>query len=121
MDNEEDKKDLLSVPLPVKVYEINGPLFFGITDQIAEITVKDHIKCVIIRMRGVPALDASAMESLNELYDVCHKKGIQFIFSHVNEQPMKVMKKAGFVKKVGEEYFVKNIHKALEKSREIIE
>ena len=120
MDNEEDKKDLLSVPIPVKVFEINGPLFFGVTGQIAEIAVKDHIKCVIIRMRGVPALDASAMESLTELYDDCLKKGITFIFSHVNEQPMKVMKKAGFVKKVGEENFVKNIHEALEKSRVIL-
>ena len=83
--------------------------------QIAEIAVKDHIKCVIIRMRGVPALDASAMESLRELYDDCHKKGISFIFSHVNEQPMKVMKKAGFVKKVGEENFMKNMVKQLMK------
>ena len=120
MDNEEDKRDLLSVPIPVKVYEINGPLFFGVTGQIADITVKEHTKCLIIRMRGVPALDASAMESLEDLYNTCHKKGITVLFSHVNEQPMKVMKKAGFVKKVGEENFMKNIHEALKKSREIV-
>lgn len=121
VDSKEEKTDLLSVPLPVKVYEINGPLFFGIAGQIADITVKDFTKCLIIRMRGVPALDASAMESLEELYNVCNKKGITILFSHVNEQPMKAMKKAGFVEKVGEENFLKNIHEALKKAREIVE
>lgn len=121
VDSQDEKTALLSVPLPVKVYEINGPLFFGIAGQIADITVKDFTKCLIIRMRGVPALDASAMESLEELYNVCNKKGITILFSHVNEQPMKAMKKAGFVEKVGEENFLKNIHEALKKSREIIE
>ena len=120
MDSEEEKKDLLSVPIPVKVYEINGPLFFGVAGLIADISVRDFTKCLIIRMRSVPALDVTAMNSLEELYDACHKKGITVLFSHVNEQPMKVMKKAGFVKKVGEENFVKNIHVAIEKSKEII-
>ena len=56
--------------------------------------------------------------TLEELYERCSENGITLIFSHVNEQPMKVMKKAGFVKKVGEENFVKNIHEALKKSRQ---
>ncbi len=120
-DNEEDKKDLMSVPIPVKVYEVNGPLFFGVAGLVADISVKDFTKCLIIRMRSVPALDVTALNALEELYDECHKKGITVLFSHVNEQPMKVMKKAGFVKKVGEEYFMKNIHEALKKSKEIVE
>lgn len=36
------------------------------------------------------------------------------ILSHVNEQPMKVMEKAGFIEKAGREIFCENIDKALE-------
>ena len=121
MDSEEDRKDLMSVPIPVKVYEVNGPLFFGVAGLVADISVKDFTRCLIIRMRSVPALDVTAMNALEELYAECHKKGITVLFSHVNEQPMKVMKKTGFYEKVGEEYFVKNIHAALEKANKIIE
>ena len=121
MDSEEDKKDLMSVPIPVKVYEVNGPLFFGVAGLVADITVKDFTKCLILRMRSVPALDVTAMNALEELYEDCSKKGITVIFSHVNEQPMKVMKKAGFIEKVGKENFVKNIHEAVLKSKAMFE
>ena len=39
------------------------------------------------------------------------------ILSHVNEQPMKVMEKAGFIEKAGRENFCENIDKALERVR----
>ena len=48
-------------------------------------------------MRSVPALDSTALNALKDLVDTCEKKGITIVFSHVNEQPMKVMKKAGFI------------------------
>ena len=43
------------------------------------------------------------------------------VFSHVNEQPMKVMQKTGFVELVGEENFCPNISAALKRAEEIIE
>ena len=43
-------------------------------------------------MRSVPALDSTALNALKDLVDTCEKKGITIVFSHVNEQPMKVMK-----------------------------
>lgn len=39
------------------------------------------------------------------------------ILSHVNEQPMKVMEKAGFIEKAGRENFCENIDKALDRAR----
>ena len=118
IEKEEDKVNLLDVPFPVKVYEINGPMFFGVAGLLGEITVKEHTKCLILRMRSVPALDVTAMNALEELFERCEDKGIKVLFSHVNEQPMNTMKKAGFVKKAGEESFLPNITKALEKSKE---
>lgn len=112
--------ELRQVPQQVRVYEITGPMFFGAADQIAKITFKKYTKCLIIRMRGVPAVDATAMVSLEELLERCQKKGITMVLSHVNEQPYKVMEKAGFVERVGKENFCAHIDDALERAGEII-
>lgn len=39
-------------------------MFFGMTDRISDISVKDFTKYLIIRMRGVPSLDATGMNAL---------------------------------------------------------
>lgn len=112
---------LRELPKSVRVYEINGPMFFGMTDRITDISVKSFTKYLIIRMRGVPSLDASGMNALENLYDYCTENGVKLIFSHANEQPMKTMRRAGFVDLVGEEHFRVNIDDAIEHARELIE
>lgn len=112
---------LRELPKSVRVYEINGPMFFGMTDRITDISVKSFTKYLIIRMRGVPSLDASGMNALESLYDYCTENGVKLIFSHANEQPMKTMRRAGFVDLVGEEHFRVNIDDAIEHARELIE
>lgn len=115
-ENDPDSIMLRKVPKHVRVYEISGPMFFGAADRIATISVKDFTRCLVIRMRAVNALDATAMHSLEELYDKLSKKHIAVVFSHVNEQPMHVMQKAGFVEKVGSENFCEHIDEALERA-----
>lgn len=60
------------------------------------------------------------MKSLRELSDRAKKKNITLVFSHVNEQPMSVMEKDGFVAYIGEDNFRKNIVDALEYAEELI-
>lgn len=111
---------LRRLPLQIRVYEITGPLFFGAADAIEHIVVKDFTTCLILRMRSVPALDSTALNALQNLTKVCESKGITLVFSHVNEQPMKVMVKSGFVDLVGKENFCPNIRAALEYAKKII-
>ena len=108
------------VPRSIRVFEVSGPLFFAAADQLLEINSKQYTKVIVIRMRSVPAVDASAMKSLRELVERAKKKGITLVFSHVNEQPMSVMKKDGFVEYVGVENFRDNIVDALEYAESLI-
>ena len=114
-------RELPSQPKSVRVYEINGPMFFGMTDRISDISVKDFTKYLIIRMRGVPSLDATGMNALENLYEYCAENGVQLIFSHANEQPMRTMRRAGFVDLVGEERFRPNIDDAIAYARTQLE
>ena len=118
-ENDPDSISLREVPKNTMVYEISGPLFFGAADKILSINLKDKANVLVLRMRSVTALDATAMHSLEELYTKCKKKEIKLVLSHVNEQPMRTMKKAGFDKMVGEENFCKHIDEALKRAEEL--
>ena len=119
-ENDPDSIDLREVPKNIRVYEISGPMFFGAADKILDIKLKDYTHCLILRMRAVPALDSTAMNSLEQVYAKCKKHGVTLILSHVNEQPLDVMKKSGFYDKVGPENFCEHIDEALEKGAKII-
>ena len=119
-DTQDVDEQLRRLPLQIRVYEITGPLFFGAADAIEHILVKDFTTCLVLRMRSVPAIDSTAMNALQDLISVCESKGITVVFSHVNEQPMKVMQKSGFAELVGEENFCPNISAALKRAEEIV-
>jgi len=113
-DDDPDSTSLKEVPDDTLVYEFNGPLFFAAADEIFKLSVEKHINFIILRMRGVDAIDATAMHNFEALYEECREKHVQIIFSHVNDQPMSVMEKANFVDLVGREFFCDHIDDALE-------
>ncbi|MBO5098524.1 MAG: sulfate permease [Agathobacter sp.] len=111
--------ELREVPKHTVVYEITGPLFFGAADKILNISLNGTEKVLILRMRSVTALDATAIHFFEQFYENCQKKNIKLVLSHVNEQPMHVMKKAGFDVLVGEENFCAHIDDALKRAEEL--
>lgn len=119
-EEEAEQEKLRKLPSSINVYEISGPLFFGAAGIIGQIAVKDHAKCLILRMNNVPALDSTALNALTELYDKCTQKKITIILSHVNQQPMNVMEKAGFTQKIGMENICDNIDDAIARAEELV-
>ena len=111
-----EQTDLKQVPDNTLVYELNGPLFFGAANNFLSIIPRKGKNALILRMRNVPAMDITGMSNLEEFYETCRSKKIQLILSHVNDQPKKVMQKAGFTDKLGEEYVCPNIDAALAKA-----
>ena len=116
----DDTQKLKVLPKEIRVYEITGPLFFGAADNIAKISAKEYTRCIILRMRSVPAIDITAMNALYELYERCEKSGIRLVFSHVNEQPMRAMQKSGFYDKVGVQSFCDCIESAINTAQTMI-
>ena len=74
---------------------------------------------MILRMRSVPAMDITALHSLEKIMATCKKRGITLLMSHVQEQPMSMMRKAGFDQKVGEENFCAHIDDALARAEQL--
>lgn len=120
--NDTDNINFKEVPKNTLVYEISGPMFFGAADKFMDITTDGkHTKNVIIlRMRSVPSMDVTALRSLHKIQKTCKKKGITLMFSHVQEQPMSVMKKAGFDESVGLDNFFAHTDDALFRASEML-
>lgn len=110
------------IPDGVVVYEINGPFFFGATakfqDALRDSGTRPDI--LIIRMRNVPAIDATGLHTLEQVYHASKKQGTEVIFSGVHTQPLVVFTQSGFFDRVGENNFYGNIDDALERAREVL-
>ncbi len=111
--------DLKSVPKNTMVYEISGPMFFAAANDYISMIDNRHKNVLILRMRNVPAMDVSGLDALEEVHTYCMKHKMTLILSHVNEQPMRVMEKSGFDKKLGSENICANIDSALKRAEAI--
>lgn len=111
-----------TVPEGVEVFEINGPFFFGAasTFKDAARVIEEPPKVRIIRMRNVPAIDATGLQTLKEFYYDSKKQGTKVILSGVHAQPLFAMTQAGLLDLFGEENVHGNIDDALDRSREIL-
>jgi SulP family sulfate permease len=119
-ENDSESINLKVVPKRTLVYEITGPMFFGAADKLSKvIQTAENNSVVIVRMRSVPAVDVTAIHSLESMLKSCRRRRITLLLSHVNEQPMKSLKKSHIYDEIGAENFCTNIDAALERAAQI--
>ena len=109
----DDPEAEIRIPEGTLVYEFNGPMFFAGADKILDVAVEKGAKTLILRMGGVLSIDATAVKNMEFVLDTCRDKNVRLILSHVREQPMRVLQKAGFYDKLGFENFAYNIDDAI--------
>jgi SulP family sulfate permease len=110
------------VPDDVRVFEINGPFFFGAAYKFEEaLQVMDRYpRVIIIRMRNVPAIDSTGMHVLKQVHRQAQSRGTQMVLSGVHTQPLFAMEKAGMLTLFGEDNIFGNIDDALNRAREVL-
>ncbi|MBQ8961730.1 MAG: STAS domain-containing protein [Ruminococcus sp.] len=118
-DTDPDNIALKKIPSNTRVFEINGPMFFAASDKYRYMLSDKGIDVLVIRMRNVPAVDAAGVETLMRIVKRCQRHGVKVVFSHVNDQPMQIMEKAGFIELVGQENFCDHIDTALARAQVI--
>jgi SulP family sulfate permease len=107
------------VPDGVVMFRLEGPLFFAAVEKL-EAALRSHTgrpRVVIFRLRHVPAIDASALHSLEVALAKMHRDGVLVLFTAVQPQPMKVLFESGMVDRIGLDNFCANIDEALALAR----
>lgn len=114
----------LIIPEGVKVYEINGPYFFGIGNKFEEMMgdtrANERAKVRIIRMRKVPFIDSTGVHNLSNMCRMCSQLGVKVVLSGVNPNVMRVLERAGVDELVGKENVCSHISLALKRAQEIV-
>ncbi|MBE6222526.1 MAG: sulfate permease [Bacteroidales bacterium] len=114
----------LIIPDGVKVYEINGPYFFGIGNKFEEMMgdtrANERAKVRIIRMRKVPFIDSTGVHNLSNMCRMCSQLGVKVVLSGVNPNVMRVLERAGVDDLVGKENVCSHISLALKRAQEIV-
>jgi SulP family sulfate permease len=127
-EEEEDPNDPLSlnrrrVPAGVEVFEVSGPFFFGAADKFknAISAVKEKPRILILRMRHVLSLDATAMQALESVYSRTRREQTTLILSGVHAQPLIVLERSGLLDKIGADNVHGNIDDALNRARTLLD
>ena len=112
-----------AVPRGVEVYEINGPFFFGATanfkDTLARIAGKPKI--LILRMRKVPAIDATGLHALTDVVHRSRRDGTLVLLSGVQPGPRETLRRSVVIDEIGEENICASFEEALARAAEELE
>lgn len=110
------------VPKGVEVFELFGPLFFGVAERFkSSITkLKDPPKVLILRMRNVPAIDASGIHALEDVLEKSKYNKNVLLLTGLQKQPKAAMTKSGFLAQVGEHNIFATTDEALNESKKYL-
>ena len=83
------------LPPGVEVFQLRGPLFFGVSTKFADVlgNIARPPKVLVLRMREVPMMDASGAGSLGDLLAQCRRRGTRVILSGLQPQPAAVLRR----------------------------
>ncbi|MFN7944342.1 MAG: sulfate permease [Blastocatellia bacterium] len=110
------------VPPGVEVFEVYGSLFFGAIERFKDSMrrIEKNPKVLIIRMRLVPAIDATGLQVLEDLLERTRSEGGTMMLTGVADQPREAMNKSGFTDRIGRENIIDNIDAALLRARQLL-
>lgn len=110
-----------AIPPGVIVYRIFGPFLFGAAEKMeaALEASGDLPQVLILRLHLVTAMDATGLNALESLVERMQEHHKTVILSGVHLQPLSMMRKAGFVEKLGLAHFTADFDEALAKAEQI--
>jgi SulP family sulfate permease len=107
------------VPPGVVLFRLEGPLFFAAAEKLegALRSYGEKPLIVVFRMGHVPAIDATAIHSLQVTVDKMVRDGVQILLTSVQPQPMRALYQSGLVDRIGFSNFCAHLDEALERAR----
>ncbi len=121
-ENDPDSIHNKSIPEEVEVYEIQGPLFFGVAEKLVDtlLLFEKPPRVFILRMRYVPLIDAAGLHALEVLHERLRQNNTHLILSGVNPQVRRFIEKSHIDDKIGRDNIVDHIDKALIRSNAVL-
>lgn len=102
---------------------MSGAMFFGAAKKLKGILnfQRDQYKVLIMRMDRVISLDATALFTLEEIVDKFQRRGVTVIMADLQEQPLKTLKRAKILQRLGAENIAPDLESAMRRAGEVID
>ncbi len=125
MDDEAEVTDpqsiaLRTVPRGIEVYEIDGPFFFGAAERFKDALgeMGRRPKVLILRLRHVPAIDATGIMLLRDLFRRSYKEGTTLMIAGLQAQPRAALERAGVLEEIGDGHVFMTVDEAISAATE---
>ncbi|MGL4943852.1 MAG: SulP family inorganic anion transporter [Thermoguttaceae bacterium] len=112
---------LYDVPDGVHVYDVRGPFFFGAAGKFQKAIEGEHCRVVILRLRNVPIMDATAIHAIDDLFHALIADKATLLMVGVRTQPMTVLERFGLADQIGRDNFFPTTDIAIIRAAEIVE
>lgn len=104
-------------PLPkdTVVYSIQGPFFFGVTEKMEHALGAIHSdpKSIIFRLKNVPFMDVSGLQTFNEIIEQFHNRGVNVYLCEANPNVIKKLVNIGITRNINENYIFGSLQEAV--------
>jgi SulP family sulfate permease len=96
---------LTALPPQVLVYTVEGPFFFGAVENFERALAGTHTdpEVLIIRLRWVPFIDITGLQTLDEVIRDLHKRGVRVMLAGANARVQGKLQRAGIIDLIGAE------------------
>ena len=122
-DSEADEREMKEhIDRRIAIYEINGPLFYGVVNKFLDILneLRSTTRILILRMKNVNSMDATALDALKQLEKRCKSQKILILYAETKPQPQGLLNRSGFVDQIGKDRFFVTTKEAKQVANEII-
>ncbi|HVT02980.1 MAG TPA: SulP family inorganic anion transporter [Thermoanaerobaculia bacterium] len=113
------------IPIPpgVEIVDATGPFFFAVAEKIQEVLsdIGGTPLVFILRMRQVPALDATGMYALETLARRCRAQGTTLILCEMQRALLRKFIRAQKVSVFGRQNFKASLGTAVERAKAVID
>ncbi|MEI2564804.1 SulP family inorganic anion transporter [Vibrio metoecus] len=92
-----------ALPRELAVYALEGPFFFAAAETFERVmsSIQETPHILILRLKWVPFMDITGIQTLEEIIQSFHKRGIKVLISGANPRVSQKLIKAGIVNLVG--------------------
>ena len=104
-----------ALPADTLVYDIEGPLFFGAVENLERALLSTHTdpKTLVIRLRLVPFMDITGIQTLENVIAKLARRGIQVVICEANTRVRHKLEKAGVLGEASPVRYADNLFEAV--------
>lgn len=91
------------LPPEVMVYRIDGPFFFGAAEKLENALerVQSHVTTVVLRMGRVPFIDATGLQTLEEIIERFQKRRVRVVLCELQGTVARKLERTGALTTLG--------------------